>query len=276
MAKLYFRYGAMNSGKSTALLQTAFNYEERGQRVVLAKPLVDTKADGRIVSRLGMARPAELLLHHHDDPRERLRQVSRSGPAAVACLLVDEAQFLAAWQIDELLRVAVLDGIPVLAYGIRTDFQTVAFPGSRRLLEIAHSVEELKTICRCGRKAVFNARRIGGRFVFDGGQIAIDQGEVAYESLCGACYLVESGGRLAYDDEAPGLSDLSAPGAAAAVSEAASGDSAPAGATRLSEPAAGGSWLAGAASAGDAGGAAAGDSAAGGSGRGDRDSTSVE
>ena len=85
----------------------------------------------------------------------------------------------------------------MLAYGIRTDFQTVAFPGSRRLLEIAHSLEELKTICRCGRKAVFNARTVNGQFVFDGDQVAIDgDAEVSYESLCGACYLEESGGVL--------------------------------------------------------------------------------
>ena len=89
-----------------------------------------------------------------------------------------------------------MDDIPVLAYGIRTDFQTVAFPGSRRLLEIAHSLEELKTICRCGRKAIFNARRIDGRFVFDGDQVAIDGADVTYESLCGVCYLEESGGVL--------------------------------------------------------------------------------
>jgi len=87
--------------------------------------------------------------------------------------------------------------VPVLAYGIRTDFQTVAFPGSRRLLEVAHSLEELKTICRCGRKAIFNARRVDGQLVFDGDQVAIEDGaEVVYESLCGACYLEESGGVL--------------------------------------------------------------------------------
>jgi len=85
----------------------------------------------------------------------------------------------------------------VLAYGIRTDFQTVAFPGSRRLLEVAHSLEELKTICRCGRKAMFNARKLNGEFVFDGAQVAIDGDQVTYESLCGVCYLDESGGRLA-------------------------------------------------------------------------------
>ena len=98
---------------------------------------------------------------------------------------------------DDLLRIAIQQDVPVLAYGIRTDFQTVAFPGSRRLLEVAHSLEELKTICRCGRKAVFNARTINGEFVFDGNQVAIEDGaEVVYESLCGACYLDESGGTL--------------------------------------------------------------------------------
>jgi thymidine kinase len=114
----------------------------------------------------------------------------------VSCLLVDEAQFLSESQVDDLLRIAIIEGVPVLAYGIRTDFQTVAFPGSRRLLEIAHSLEELKTICRCGRKAVFNARTVDGRFVFDGDQVAIDGQNVGYESLCGACYLEESNGVL--------------------------------------------------------------------------------
>jgi thymidine kinase len=114
----------------------------------------------------------------------------------VSCLLVDEAQFFTEGQVDDLLRIAILEGVPVLAYGIRTDFQTVAFPGSRRLLEIAHSLEELKTICRCGRKAMFNARKIGDRYIFDGEQIAIDGVDVTYESLCGTCYLEESGGVL--------------------------------------------------------------------------------
>lgn len=114
----------------------------------------------------------------------------------VSCLLVDEAQFLTEGQVDDLLRIAILEGVPVLAYGIRTDFQTVAFPGSRRLLEIAHSLEELKTICRCGRKAMFNARKVGENYVFDGDQVAIDGVDVTYESLCGACYLEESQGVL--------------------------------------------------------------------------------
>ena len=200
MAKLYFRYGAMNSGKSTALLQAAFNYEERGQRVLLAKPRVDTKGDDAIVSRLGVTRRADVTFGPDDallalvrGLRDDLRQATGSD---LACLLVDEVQFATQEQVDDLLRIAILDDVPVLAYGIRTDFRTRAFPGSRRLLEVAHSLEELKTICRCGRKAVFNARTVGDRFVFDGDQVAIDGEEVGYEALCGACYLAESGDRL--------------------------------------------------------------------------------
>ena len=111
----------------------------------------------------------------------------------IDCLLLDEAQFLTAKQVDEAMEIAVLDGIPVLAYGIRTDFLTKGFPGSIRLLEIAHSLEELKTICRCGRKAMFNARLKNGKFVFDGDQVAIDGDEVTYESLCPNCYFEKLG-----------------------------------------------------------------------------------
>ena len=191
----------MNSGKSTAMLQAAFNYEERGQQVLLAKPSVDTRGDGAIVSRLGVSRPVDFVITPDDDvysrfESQRARVLAATG-VDVSCLLVDEAQFLSETQVDDLLRIAIIEGVPVLAYGIRTDFQTVAFPGSRRLLEIAHSLEELKTICRCGRKAVFNARKVDGRFIFDGDQVAIDGAlEVTYESLCGACYLDESHGLL--------------------------------------------------------------------------------
>lgn len=199
----------MNSGKSTALLQAAFNYEERGQQVLLAKPQIDTKGESLIVSRLGVSRPVDFTVGPDEDiyaafTSERER-VLREFDVDVSCLLIDEAQFLSEGQVDDLLRIAILEGVPVLAYGIRTDFQTVAFPGSRRLLEIAHSLEELKTICRCGRKAMFNGRKVGGKFVFDGDQVAIDTSTglsagqvlaVTYESLCGACYLEESGGIL--------------------------------------------------------------------------------
>lgn len=190
----------MNSGKSTSMLQAAYNYEERGHQVLLAKPSVDTKGEKSILSRLGVARDVDFLLAPDTDAyaefhTHRQRVLHGSG-LDVSALLVDEAQFLTEVQVDDLLRIAILENVPVLAYGIRTDFQTVAFPGSRRLLEVAHSLEELKTICRCGRKAVFNGRKVGGIFVFDGDQVAIDGVEVTYESLCGACYLEESGGAL--------------------------------------------------------------------------------
>jgi thymidine kinase len=216
VAKLYFRYGAMNSGKSTALLQAAHNYEERGQHVLLAKPLVDRKGDREIMSRLGVTRSVDFMIAPDDDVvalfAAQRREFAVQTGADVACLLIDEAQFLGGTQVDDLLRIAILDDIPVLAYGIRTDFQTVAFPGSRRLLEIAHSLEELKTICRCGRKAVFNARRVGERYVFDGDQVAIDTFEdVTYESLCGKCYLRESEGTLAQGRVLPAFSYASGP-----------------------------------------------------------------
>jgi thymidine kinase len=214
VAKLYFRYGAMNSGKSTSLLQAAYNYEERGQHVLLAKPEIDTKGADEISSRLGVTRTVDFLVRPDDDLRalfaEHRARVQHQAEAALipeqserpvdlACFLIDEAQFLTPEQVDDLLRIVVLDGIPVLAYGIRTDFKTKAFPGSARLMELSHSLEELKTICRCGRKALFNARLVGGRFVFDGDQVAIDElstDRVTYEALCAEDYLRESGGRL--------------------------------------------------------------------------------
>jgi len=195
MSKLYFRHGAMNSGKSTALLQAAHNYEERGQAVLLAKPDVDTKGDTTILSRLGVDRDVDFLVTPELDLRKEFQRLStlqrdKTGKR-VACLLIDEAQFLSREQVNQALEIAVLDDVPVIAFGIRTDFLTNGFPGSLRLLEIAHSLEELKTICRCGKKAMFNARKVNGEFVFDGDQVAIDGEDVTYESLCPSCYFRE-------------------------------------------------------------------------------------
>ena len=193
MSKLYFRYGAMNSGKSTALLQAAYNYEERTQHVLIAKPSVDSKGDKSIISRLGVSRDVDFLITPTQNLREKFaseaESLNRAENKKIACLLLDEAQFLNPEQVDQRLEIAVLDGVPVLAYGIRTDFKTLSFPGSKRLLEISHSLEELKTICRCGRKAMFNGRLLNGAFVFDGEQVAIDGDQVTYESLCANCYL---------------------------------------------------------------------------------------
>lgn len=194
MAKLYFRYGAMNSGKSTNLLQVAYNYEERGLSVVLIKPLIDTKGANKIVSRLGVERKVDYLIEENADIPGLL--FAETDPKEISAILVDEAQFLSRRQIDDLFRIAANNDIPVIAYGLRTDFQTNVFEGSARLLELAHSIEELKTICRCGKKALFNTRKLSGQFVFSGDQVSIEGGSVHYEPLCATCYLLESDNKL--------------------------------------------------------------------------------
>lgn len=192
MSKLFFRYGAMNSGKSTALLQVAHNYEERGQAVAVVKPALDTKGHDQIVSRLGVSRTADILLAPGEDLRGRVKGLRHSRPSsesALACVLIDEAQFLEPEQVDGALEIAVFDNLPVVAFGIRTDFRRQAFPGSLRLLEVAHALEEMKTICRCGEKAIFNARLGESGMTHEGQQIMIDAPGVTYEALCAHCYL---------------------------------------------------------------------------------------
>lgn len=184
MAKLYYRFGAMNSGKSTALLQVAHNYRERGQRVIIAKPSIDTKSPA-VLSRLNISEAVDWNI----SPDEKIYDYLNNEENKVNCILVDEAQFLTPVQVDELFHITVTRNIPVLAYGIRGDFLTKAFPGSHRLMEVAHSMEELKTICRCGRKAMFNGRKINGNFTSHGSQVAIDGQDAEYESLCGGCYI---------------------------------------------------------------------------------------
>ncbi|CAN5446540.1 thymidine kinase [soil metagenome] len=188
MAKLYFRYGAMNSGKSTAVLQVAHNYEERGMHVLLIKPAVDTKGNNQIISRLGAERKVDILATPDIDLEKVIKQWHKDVEP-VSCVIADEAQFFTGSQIDQLLKIAVLHNIPVICYGIRTDFQTKLFPGSLRLMELSHSLEELKTICRCGKKAIFNGRKLDGVFIFKGDQVAIDgEQSIEYESLCAECY----------------------------------------------------------------------------------------
>ena len=184
MAKLFFKYGAMNSGKSTILLQTAHNYEERGMHVVLLKPSKDLKAEDCVESRLGVKRKVDYLVGEDTSIIDLISKLED-----ISCVLVDEAQFLNPRQVDELLRVTTDLDIPVICYGLRTDFKTNGFPGSIRLLEIAHTIEEMKTICRCGSKALFNARFINGEMVTEGDQVAIDGiGDITYESMCPKCY----------------------------------------------------------------------------------------
>lgn len=188
MSKLYFRYGAMNCGKSTNLLQVAYNYEERGMNVIIIKPMTDTKGGNKVVSRLGVTREADMYLSGDKNIFNEVEEWIREK-GAIHCILVDEAQFFKKHQIDELFEIAVKKDIPVICYGLRTDFQMNGFEGSTRLLLLAHSLEELKTICQCGKKALLNGRKINGKFVFEGEQVAIDnEDNVEYEALCPKCY----------------------------------------------------------------------------------------
>jgi thymidine kinase len=159
MSKLYFRYGAMNSGKSTHLMQVAHNYEERGMRVLILKPSKDKKAGEKLLSRLGVERKVDLMIADEDNICTLLEEEKKTN-GEIHCILVDEVQFLKKEHIDGLFEVAVTMNIPVICYGLRTDFLMNGFEGSERLLLIAHSIEEMKTICKCGKKAILNGRKI--------------------------------------------------------------------------------------------------------------------
>ena len=188
MSKLYFRYGAMNSGKSTHLMQVAHNYEERGMRVILIKPSTDKKGGDKLVSRLGVERKVDILCEKKMDIYEEIKKW-QEVKFKIDCILVDEVQFMTKEQVDQLFKIAVVIDIPVICYGLRTDFMMEGFEGSTRLLLLAHSIEEMKTICKCGRKAILNGRKINDEFVVEGEQVAIDNiDNVQYESLCGHCY----------------------------------------------------------------------------------------
>ena len=186
MAKLYFRYGAMNSGKSTILMQVAYNYEERGMKVLVFKPAVDTKGDDKIVSRIGLERKVDHIISYEENIFDYYEEKISDE---VVCIIVDEAQFLKKEQVDQLMQIVVNYNIPIICYGLRTDFKTEGFEGATRLLEIAHSIEEMKTICRCGAKAIFNSRMVDGIPTFSGDKVEVDNNKrITYESVCAKCY----------------------------------------------------------------------------------------
>ena len=189
MSKLHFKYGAMNSGKSDTLIKTAYNYEERGLNVIVIKPGIDTKGEDKVIARGGHERTVDIIA---DQTLNLEKQILQSSDTAV--VLVDEAQFLTSDQISQLFRVAKQHSISVICYGLRADFQTKIFPGSERLFEVADNIEKLPTMCFCGRQAEFNTRKVNGKYVFEGDQVAIDgKDSVDYDSLCGQCYLNEGG-----------------------------------------------------------------------------------
>lgn len=191
MSRLHFKYGAMNSGKSTALINTAYNYRENGLAVATTKPSTDTKGEMLIVARAGLELEVDFLSTPETNIRETVRRMGEAE-VHIDCLLVDEVQFLDPKQIDQLHELAELDNTSVIGFGLRTDFRREMFPGSKRLLELATDIVKLPTMCRCGSQAEFNTRRENGKFVFEGDQVAIDgEGDVTYSSLCGKCYLNE-------------------------------------------------------------------------------------
>lgn len=183
----------MNSGKSDTLIKTAYNYVERGLSVITIKPSIDSKGGASIVARGGAKRAVDILVTPDTDVQQAVIDYTDQHKISnLACVLIDEAQFLSEQQVDQLLLLAKKHGISVIAYGLRADFQTKLFPGSKRLLEIADNLEKLPTMCRCGSQAEFNCRKVNGKYVFSGSQVAIDgEGDVTYDSLCGVCYLEE-------------------------------------------------------------------------------------
>ena len=187
MAKLYFRYGAMGSSKSANILMVRYNYEERGQYAVLLKPRTDNRdGEDEIKSRIGLSAPAEYV----DD---FLQEISKCWNVEnseyiyhekrVAAVLVDEAQFLSPEEVDKLSDIVDFYDISVLCYGLRTDFLNHLFPGSRRLMEIADVIEEVPTVCWCGKRAQCNTRYANGKIVREGAQIMLGSNE-SYVALC--------------------------------------------------------------------------------------------
>lgn len=182
MAKLYFYYSSMNAGKSTTLLQSSFNYQERGMGTMLFTAAIDDRYGvGKIVSRIGLTAPA----HTFDEKTDIYNQViDEHKKRKLSCVLIDEAQFLTRDQVFQLAAICDRVGIPVLAYGLRTDFQANLFEGSMHLLALADELKELKTICKCGRKASMNLRMDAAGNVIKQGEQTDIGGNERYEVLC--------------------------------------------------------------------------------------------
>lgn len=183
MAKLYFKYGAMGSSKSAQALITKFNYEELGMTVWLIKPSVDTRDGAALIkSRIGLSCEAEIIT---PDADVEARYRATGGRDVI---IADEAQFFTGAQIDQLRELVDAEDIPVLCFGLRTDFQTHFFPGSRRLMELSDSITEIKTVCACGRKATVNARIDGGGHVITEGDQVFLGGNDSYIAMCHKCW----------------------------------------------------------------------------------------
>ena len=189
MAKLHFKYGTMNSGKSLDIIKTIHNYEETGFKILLLKPQIDTKGNKKIVSRaMKDGREADILVKQDDS---MIDLIINKIDTNIKCILVDESQFLTPNQVKELFIITKALNISVICYGLRNNFMMKAFPGSAALLEIAEVLEELPTICECGMMARYVGRRVDGEFVTSGEEVVIDgaNSNVEYIPMCGKCYL---------------------------------------------------------------------------------------
>lgn len=186
--KLYFRYGTMGSAKTALLLTTAYNFEERGMQYLCMKPIIDNRdKDNVIKSRIGIQRTCHWI-YPDSDLYEQLSKLFEETLAVKDWILIDEAQFLSPEQIDQLSKVVDDFGSNVICYGLRTDFQSKMFPGSRRLFEIADTIDEIKSTCSCGRKTIINARiDRDGNIITDGNQVEIG-GDDKYVALCRSCW----------------------------------------------------------------------------------------
>ena len=188
IGKLYFRYGTMGSAKTALLLTQAYNFEERGMRYVCLKPIIDTRETGNVIrSRIGIERECTWI-YADTNIYELAQDIFERSMTIVDWILVDEAQFLTADQVDQLARIVDDFGSNVICYGLRTDFQSHLFEGSRRLFEIADTIDEIKSTCNCGRKTIINARIDSkGDFVEEGAQVEIG-GDDRYIAVCRKCW----------------------------------------------------------------------------------------
>ena len=193
MSKLYFKFGAMASSKTANALMTRFNYEEKGNHVWLIKPDLDNRDDYTdengvrvtvVKSRIGLSAVADVV-GRDEDIHARFVALNEKQPIDV--IICDECQFLTAAQVDQMKYIAEYCDTPVLCFGLRSDFLTQLFEGSKRLFEIADSITEIKSVCRCGKKAIVNARIADGRVVTEGDQIEIG-GNDKYEGMCWGCW----------------------------------------------------------------------------------------
>ena len=186
--KLYFRYGTMGSAKTALLLTTAYNFEERGMKYVCLKPIIDTRDKKNVIkSRIGIERECRWI-YHDTDLYQMAQELFEQNMSVIDWFLIDESQFLTAEQVDQLSRIVDDYGSNVVCYGLRTDFKSNMFEGSRRLFEIADTIDEIKSTCTCGRKTIINARiDANGDFVEDGAQVEIG-GDDRYIAVCLKCW----------------------------------------------------------------------------------------